>query len=228
MREKKRTIAHCEFQIFVADHEKRFAPGHWSFLGPGSEKKWYGTHSYQPNGKWVRVAEDMMLNFSESEHSVFRGSSAVERGDLKSKGKGKSSVHFCANDKPLKCFFARSSPSISSVSTEHWRTCATNWPAESPVVQKKYRGTCCPGHSRNYGFSSRIDDIENTPRTDENVQGNLLHEYEQKFTNLPDHLQLIKLCYEDRGEVTVFHEPRRCGIGQSERLMPRVYSTYLK
>ena len=34
-------------------------------------------------------AEDMMLNFSESGHPVFHGSSALERGDLKSKGKGK-------------------------------------------------------------------------------------------------------------------------------------------
>ena len=29
----------------VAEHAKRFAHGHWSFLGPGSEKKWYGTHT---------------------------------------------------------------------------------------------------------------------------------------------------------------------------------------
>ena len=40
-----------------------------------------------------------MLNFSESGHSAFRGSSALERGDLKSKGKGKLSIHFCGDDK---------------------------------------------------------------------------------------------------------------------------------
>ena len=39
-----------------------------------------------------------MLNFSESGHPVFRGSSALERGDLKSKGKGKLSIHFCGDD----------------------------------------------------------------------------------------------------------------------------------
>ena len=32
------------------------------------------------------------------------------------------------------------------------------------------------------------------PRTNEKVQGNLLRDYERKFTNLPDHLQFIKLC----------------------------------
>ena len=33
-----------------------------------------------------------------------------------------------------------------------------------------------------------------TPRTNDNVQRNLLHDYRQKNVNLPDHLQLIKLC----------------------------------
>ena len=55
------------------------AHGHWSFLGPGSEKQWYGTHMYKPNGKSDLVAEDMMLKFSESRHPVFRASSALER-----------------------------------------------------------------------------------------------------------------------------------------------------
>ena len=40
-----------------------------------------------------------MINFSEGGHPVFRGSSALERGDLKSKGKGKLSIHFCGDDK---------------------------------------------------------------------------------------------------------------------------------
>ena len=68
----------------VAGYARRFAHGHWSFLGPGSEKKWYGSHTYKPN-EWHHVAEDMMINFSESGHAVFRGSSAFERGSLRSK-----------------------------------------------------------------------------------------------------------------------------------------------
>ena len=39
-----------------------------------------------------------MINFSESGHPVFRGSSAFESGDLKSKRKGKLSIHFCGDD----------------------------------------------------------------------------------------------------------------------------------
>ena len=121
--------------LIVADYWRRFAQGHWSFLGPGSEKEWYGTHTYKPHGKWDRVAEDMMLNFSESGHPVFRGSSAFEQGGLKSKAKRKLSITLLWTKTQQNWFFARSSPSISSVSTEKQRTCATSWPAESLVVQ---------------------------------------------------------------------------------------------
>ena len=75
---------------------KRFSPARWSFLGPGSEKKWYSTHDHRPRGEWDRVAELMMVKFGESEHPVFRARSPLSRGTLKSKGGGKLSIHFCA------------------------------------------------------------------------------------------------------------------------------------
>ena len=34
----------------VAEYARKFPLGHWSFLEPGSEKKWYGTHTDKPNG----------------------------------------------------------------------------------------------------------------------------------------------------------------------------------
>ena len=42
-----------------------------------------------------------MLNFSLSGHPVFRGSSALERRDLRSQGKGKLSTHFCGDEKTV-------------------------------------------------------------------------------------------------------------------------------
>ena len=82
-REKKGNEDLCvAYSKIVADYARRLAHGCWSFLGVGSEKEWYGTHTYKPNGKWDRVAEDMMLNFSERGHSVLLGSNALERGDL--------------------------------------------------------------------------------------------------------------------------------------------------
>ena len=85
----------------AAGYARRFANGHWSFLGPGSETKWYGTHTYKPNEEWDNVAEIMMINLCESGHPVFRGSSALEREDLKSRGKGKSSIHSNGSDETV-------------------------------------------------------------------------------------------------------------------------------
>ena len=61
----------------VANYARRFLRGHWSFLGPGSQKKWCETCSDKWNGDWDKTAERRMLNLqSESGHSKFRATSA--------------------------------------------------------------------------------------------------------------------------------------------------------
>ena len=64
---------------------KRFGTGQWSFLGLGSEKKGYSISADSPQA----LAEKMMLEFAESGHPIFRATSPVSRGQLKSKGGGK-------------------------------------------------------------------------------------------------------------------------------------------
>ena len=44
---------------------KRFPARRWSFLGPGSEKKWYSTCNERPGGEWDKVAELMMIKVGE-------------------------------------------------------------------------------------------------------------------------------------------------------------------
>ena len=80
---------------FVKTFAKRFGIGQWSFIGPGSEKKWYPSEN-SPQGEWDRIAEDMLLEFAKSGHPIFRASTPLSRGKLKSKGKGKVSIHFSA------------------------------------------------------------------------------------------------------------------------------------
>ena len=55
----------------------------------------------KPTEEWDEVAEIMMINFSESGHPVFRGSSAFDRGDFKSKVKGRSIIHFKGSDETI-------------------------------------------------------------------------------------------------------------------------------
>ena len=80
---------------FVKTFAKRFGIGQWSFIGPGSEKKWYSSEN-SPQGAWDCVAEEMLLKFEESGHPIFRSTTPLSRGKLKSKGKGKVSIHFSA------------------------------------------------------------------------------------------------------------------------------------
>ena len=81
---------------FVKTFAKRFGIGQWSFIGPGSEKKWYASES-SPQGAWDHIAEEMLLKFAESGHPIFRATTPLSRGRLKSKGKGKVSIHFNAD-----------------------------------------------------------------------------------------------------------------------------------
>ena len=81
---------------FVKTFAQRFGIGQWSFIGSGSEKKWYPSEN-SPHGAWDHVAEDMLLKFAESGHPIFRATTPLSRGQLKSKGKGKVSIHFSAD-----------------------------------------------------------------------------------------------------------------------------------
>ena len=75
---------------------KKFGVGQWSFIGPGSEKKWYSSEN-SPQGAWDNIAEQMLLEFAESGHPTFRATTPLSRGILKSKGRGKLSIHFAAD-----------------------------------------------------------------------------------------------------------------------------------
>ena len=65
---------------------KKFGIGQWSFIGPGSEKKWYSMEENSP-------ADKMLLEFAESGCPIFRATTPLSRGKLKSKGHGKLSIH---------------------------------------------------------------------------------------------------------------------------------------
>ena len=75
---------------------RSFGIGQWSFIGPGSEKKLYSSEN-SPQGAWDNIAEQMLLEFAESGHPTFRATTPLSRGILKSKGRGKLSIHFAAD-----------------------------------------------------------------------------------------------------------------------------------
>ena len=59
-------------------------------------KKWYSSEN-SPQGAWDHIAEEMLLEFAESAHPIFRATTPLLRGQLRSKGRGKLSTHFTAD-----------------------------------------------------------------------------------------------------------------------------------
>ena len=55
---------------FVKTFAKRFGSGQWSFIGPGSEKKWYPSEN-SPQGAWDHVAEEMLPEIRRKWTSYF-------------------------------------------------------------------------------------------------------------------------------------------------------------
>ena len=81
----------------VSLYAKRFGKGQWSFIGPGSEKKWYSISEDSPQGEWDNMAGRMLLEFADSGCPIFRASSPLSRGRFKSNGHGKLSIHNVAD-----------------------------------------------------------------------------------------------------------------------------------
>ena len=89
----------------VSLYARRFGNGQWSFIGPGSEKKWYCVSEDSPQEVWDNIAERMLAEFAESGCPIFRAASPLSRGQLKSKGHGKLSIHYAADLETVETIF---------------------------------------------------------------------------------------------------------------------------
>ena len=70
-----------------------------------SEKKWYCMEEKSPQGIWDCIADEMLLEFAESGCPIFRATTPLSRGSLKSKGHGKLSIHFAADQDTIGTIF---------------------------------------------------------------------------------------------------------------------------
>ena len=154
----------------VANYVRRFPRGRWSFLGLGSEKKGYGTYSDKPDGDWDTTAERMMLDFAESSHPIFRATSALERGEFKSKGKGNMSIHFTGSEENielnLRTFISANQLSVYGAVADLCKELSKDSRAsEKPNANED---------SESMEISTELPVAD--PDTDAELQGNLLQE----------------------------------------------------
>ena len=160
--------------VTVATYVRRFPRGRWSFLGPGSEKKWYGTCSDKPDADWDKIAEHMMLNFAESSHQIVRATSALERGESRSKGKGKKSIHFNGSEENveliLRTVISANQLSIYGEVGDLCRDLSKDSRASGKLDANEHLET----------MEIPIELLVADPHTDAELQGNLLQDYERK------------------------------------------------
>ena len=89
----------------VSLYARNFGIGHRSFIGPGAEKKWYSIKEEIPQGIWDSIAEKMLVEFAESGSPIFRATTPLSRGQIRSKGHGNLSIHCAATQETIETIF---------------------------------------------------------------------------------------------------------------------------
>ena len=57
--------------------QKKIGIGQWSFIGPGSEKKWYSMEENSPQGIWDHIAGQDAVGIRRKRVSNFRFNNSI-------------------------------------------------------------------------------------------------------------------------------------------------------
>ena len=150
------------------------------------------TYIDRPQGEWDRVGESMMIRFGEGGHPVFRATSLVSRGTLKSKGGGQLSIHFCADEGTIETVF-RTKNSVNQLSI---------YGAVSDLCdvfiacQARTGRPVLAGQSDPFFEPARLLMKTPTPPTEDPAQEDLLQTYQERVARLSQQNRVIKFCTE--------------------------------
>ena len=181
----------CESNAkLVSPYARRFGARQWSFLGPDSQKKWYSISEDSPQGEWDKMAEKMMLEFVESRHPVFRATSPLSRGRLKSKGGGKLSIHYCADLDTIKTVFR----TITSVNQLSLYGAVAEMCEEYETFHDR-TGQLVVGGQSSSSFVPSVIKTEVLLDSDDRAHKDLLlKKYEERIEKLSQQDKLSKIC----------------------------------
>ena len=201
----------------VKNYAKRFLRGHWSFQGPIDEEKWYGTHTYKPDGKSDSISTEMVGHFTETGHPVFKGISALSRGILKWKG-GRCTIHFNADSSNTELLF-RTIHSANQLSiygaVSRWCEEFAQW---TPNQKESFVEILVAKEKEQLLKNVKpqeLNSLVHTPRSENRASGNRLRECLQRFETLEKEIQFTRVC-----EDTTF--TRRISLEMSYKTIPDV------
>ena len=210
----------------VSLYARKFGKGQWSFIGPGSEKKWYSKKEDSPHGTWDKLAEKMLIEFAESGCPIFRATSPLSRGQLKSKGHGKLSIHFAAVQETIETIFRII---VSANQLSLYGAVAEMFEEYETLHDRSGRPDVVMGQSIVLSAIKTEVPLEND---DPAYQNFLLQECEERIERLSQQDRLSKICTnagflsvvengkyfmtKDTGDFTQFHS-----VGCREYTLPR-------
>ena len=161
--------------------------GCWSFLGLDWEKKCYGTHVNKPNGEQSCWDHDAQTSLKAG-ILYFKPPALLGRGELKSKGGGKKTIHYNGSEETVELIL-RTVISVNKISI--CETVADLCNELDPDSINHLESEICeslviPTESANASTTSQ----SSTSLT----QGKLLQVYFKKFAELLDDQKLSKRC----------------------------------
>ena len=134
------------------------------------------------------MAEQVMLSFAESKHPVFRSTSPLPRGVLKSKGGGKLSIHFCADGETVETVF-RTIISVNQLSISR----AVSDMCEECILAMIEQGDLLFWQD-NPLFVSSVMKTHILLTDDPAQEEDLLQRYQERVENLSQQDRVIKFC----------------------------------
>ena len=111
-----------------------------------------------------------MMNFAESGHPVFRAASALERGELRSKEKGKKSIHFNGSEENIELILR----TIIFANQLSFYGAVADWCKELSKASRAAGKSVASEELETMEIPTEIPFAD--PHTDAELQGNLLRD----------------------------------------------------
>ena len=132
----------------------------------------------------------MFKKIGESGHPVFRATSPLSRGTLKSKGGGKLSIHFCADGGTIEAAFR----TIISVNQLSIYGAVSDLCEEYKACHVRTGRRVLAGQSDPLFEPASLLTKTPTPSTDDLAQEDLLQKYQERVERLSQQNRVIKIC----------------------------------
>ena len=141
-----------------------------------------------------------MIKFRECGHPVFRATTPLSRGTLKSKGGGKLSIHFCTDGDTIEIVFRK----IVSVNQLSIYGAVSDLCEEYKACHVRTGRPFLAGQSDPLFVPTSSLMKTPTPSADDPAQENLLPKYQERVEGLSQQNRVIKFCT-DAGFLTTVY-----------------------